>query len=268
MKNVIKTLFSLSIIILFSGLFSPVTNAQSLSQLFGPDITEGIAIFIPLSDKNVEDGKIVSASGNGYVLSYLEYDEKMYGVVNFNPAISMQTQSSESAVTRYPVVSEGKVNVQVSNANGNIKNGDYVTTSTQPGIGVKATQPGFVLGTALESAPSGDGIKRIKVSLKIHYYSPAATLGGNLRDIFNLSTAATYEKPLVVFKYVIAALILLLSVFFSFNHFGRVATSGIEALGRNPLARRSIQLGIIINTVLTLSVIATGLILAVLILRL
>jgi len=44
--------------------------------------------------------------------------------------------------------------------------------------------------------------------------------------------------------------------------FGRIAIRGLEALGRNPLARNSILTGILINSSLTIAVVFGGLFLA------
>jgi hypothetical protein len=43
----------------------------------------------------------------------------------------------------------GRVPVKVSTKNGDIKPGDYITTSDIPGVGMKATEPGRVIGKAL-----------------------------------------------------------------------------------------------------------------------
>jgi hypothetical protein len=39
--------------------------------------------------------------------------------------------------------------VKVSTKNGDIQPGDYITTSDIPGVGMKATEPGRVIGKAL-----------------------------------------------------------------------------------------------------------------------
>lgn len=43
----------------------------------------------------------------------------------------------------------GRVPVKMSTKNGNIAPGDYITTSDIPGVGMKATEPGRVIGKAL-----------------------------------------------------------------------------------------------------------------------
>ncbi|MGI5826506.1 MAG: hypothetical protein ACOX50_03780 [Patescibacteria group bacterium] len=86
-------------------------------------------------------------------------------------------------------------------------------------------------------------------------------------DILKLSSLATYEEPRTVFKYVMAALVVVLSFVLGFLSFGRVASRGIEALGRNLLAGKMIQFGIIVNVAITIAIVASGLGVALFILR-
>ena len=61
-------------------------------------------------------------------------------------------------------------------------------------------------------------------------------------------------------------LIVLITFALGIWYFGRVARSGVEAIGRNPLATRAIQLGVILNLLLTLVILLVGIALAYLIL--
>ena len=110
-------------------------------------------------------------------------------------------------------------------------------------------------------------IGMIQVALNIRYATLNVKITDNLLDIFKLSSLATYEQPLTVFKYFISALVVFASFFFGFFVFGKVAGKGVEALGRNPLASKMITLGIIFNVIITVSIILSGLGLALIILR-
>jgi len=63
-------------------------------------------------------------------------------------------------------------------------------------------------------------------------------------------------------RYLLAILVAMTSFILGFVYFGRVAKGGVEAIGRNPLARRAIQIGGALNLVLTLSIMAGGIVLA------
>ncbi|MEK7604898.1 MAG: hypothetical protein AAB478_00020 [Patescibacteria group bacterium] len=55
-----------------------------------------------------------------------------------------------------PVALNGRVTVKVSSENGNIQPGDYITTSSIQGVGMKSTKAGMILGRALGSYSNPD----------------------------------------------------------------------------------------------------------------
>lgn len=234
---------------------------------YAEDTALGIANYFSIGDSDVKDGDIVSFSPKGYFLSKTPYDPMVVGVMTDNPAISL---NFESVTKTYPVISSGNAYVNVSGANGAIKNGDPITSSSTPGVGMKADRSGYVLGSALEdfSPSKPDEVFKIAIALNVHFSTTKAAAKTGFWDILNFSALATYEQPTVVLKYFVAALILILSFVLGFISFGRIANKGIEALGRNPLAGRMIQIGIILNVMITIAIIGSGLIIAYLILRL
>ena len=226
----------------------------------------GISNYVPLIDRQAKDGSIVVSTLKGYDLSRQAYDPNIVGVVSLDSAIVF---SGQSAVNSYPVVSSGKTSILVSTINDPIKKGDLITTSSIAGVGMKANKSGYVLGMALSeyTTKKTNQIGLIPVALNIHYATLNINVGSNLLDIFKLSSLATYEQPLTVFKYFIATLIIFASFFFGFFVFGRVAGKGVEALGRNPLAGKMIEMGIVMNVIITVAIILSGLGLALVILR-
>ena len=74
----------------------------------------------------------------------------------------------------------------------------------------------------------------------MRYSAPRATMQRNLFDVANLSAIAWTEDPLTVFRYLMAALVIILSFFLGFFVFGKTAARGVEALGRNPEASSKI----------------------------
>lgn len=235
-----------------------------LKSLFAKDTDFGIANYLPINDKNIREGSIISSDSQGFFLTRIPYDPKIVGVVSNSSAISFNINQSDKNVQRYQVVSTGTVGVNVSTVNGNIAKGDLITSSNTPGIGMKANKAGFILGTSLDSYSSKNAneIKRIHVVLNLKYATTKTTVRSSLFDIANLSALAWTDDPLTVFKYVVAALILIFSIILGFYLFGRLASRGVEALGRNPLAGRMIQLGIIINVLITIAIIGAGIVVA------
>jgi hypothetical protein len=230
------------------------------------DVSLGIANYFTIQG-NVKDGDIVTFTNKGYFPSKASYDPSVIGVVTSNPAVSLSIQGSGK--NSYPVSSAGNVEVNVSNVNGNIKKGDLITTSDINGVGMRATKTGYVIGTAMSDfVGEKNEVGQINVALNLHYAYSGSKAVSSLKDILNLSLLATYESPSAVFKYVVAGIVIILSALLGFLSFGRTANTGVEALGRNPLAGKMIQLGIIINVVVTVAIIGAGMLIAIFIIRL
>lgn len=260
-------------------------EAETAKENSAPAVSAlGIANYLEIKGDNVGDGSIVSFLGKEYVLSSVPYDQSVVGVVTTAPAVSLFQEDMEGT---FPVIPAGNAIVNVSTINGPIKKGDLVTASSIAGTGMAACvrkdwlalnknnkgecKSGFVIGTAQEDFTSNDPkqIGKIHVTLNFHYnYTTKDALKGKLIDVMNLSSIAATEQPSVVFRYVAAGIVVILSFAIGFLSFGRIAKNGIEALGRNPLAGRIIQLGIFFNVVITITIILTGVLMGYLIIRL
>jgi F0F1-type ATP synthase membrane subunit c/vacuolar-type H+-ATPase subunit K len=229
--------------------------------------TLGVARMVETAEKNVKDGSLLSASEKGAVLSTIPYDGHVVGVVSRDAAIILSTKATENGV---PTISVGTVYVLVSARDGEIKKGDQITTSTIAGVAVKATKDGYVVGTALEEASSKDpkNPDKIAVDLDLHYFNSKPTFPGSLSDIFKIALLPTKDSPTALFKYIVAAFVVISSFVLGFMSFGRTAAKGVEALGRNPAASKIIHLGIILNVSIVVVIVLSGLTVAFLILRL
>jgi len=118
------------------------------------------------ADGKFSNGTIVS-SENATVRAELRmtnksYDEYMVGVYN-----ESKTAVNNAMYISNPVSSEGISYVKYNSENGTIKKGDLITSSSEAGVGMKATKSGMVLGLALEDAASISGL--IKIRVKIQY---------------------------------------------------------------------------------------------------
>ena len=253
--------------------FSGTVYAQSDQEVKGEQAVEGaatlgVARLVRTKDKNVKDGSILSASEQGGVLSTTPYDSQVLGIVTHSAAIVINTQEESPNVA--PVISVGSVYVLVSSKEGPIKKGDQITTSTIPGVGVKATKSGYILGTAAEEYTDPDPKKSglIVIDVSLHYFNAKPSMAGSLSDIFKIALFSTKDGPSAIFKYVIAAGVLLASIALGFLSFGRTAAKGIEALGRNPAASRIIHMGIIFNVFIVVVIVLSGMTVSFLILRL
>ena len=229
--------------------------------------TLGVARIITVTQKDIKDGSVIASSEKGAILATIPYDSQVLGVVSRDAGIIVNTTNSDNGV---PIISDGSVYMLVSTSQGNIKKGDLLTTSTTPGVAVKATREGYVLGTALEeyTSPDKKQIDKIAVSLNLHYFNSKPTLAGTLSDLIKLAVLPTKDSPAPLFKYIVAAIVVLGSFVLGFMSFGRTAAKGVEALGRNPSASKIIHLGIIFNVGIVVVIVLAGLTVAFLILRL
>jgi hypothetical protein len=80
-----------------------------------------------------------------------------------------------------PVALVGRVPVKVSLENGPILVGDALTTSSTPGVAMKATESGMIIGRAL-SAYAGEGEAGVMMFVGVGYFVPADEVN-NMREI-------------------------------------------------------------------------------------
>lgn len=248
---------------LYIGIFFIAIFISNISYSQG--ITSGIAVSEPVPEDVGKPGDILSLRDGEFLVSEKEYDELMYGVIVETPIAYIQdTELIESKL----VVTHGETLVTVSNANGDIKEGDFITSSSIPGVGKRADKSGYVLGFALEDFAPGDSAQTTKllVFVDVRNQYLESNVKVNLIEALRSGFQAPFLTPVTSLRYILAALVVAGSFVIGFSSFGRTSGSGIEALGRNPLAKKTIQTTIIFNFVLTAIIMFIGLTLAYLIL--
>lgn len=275
LKILTKTSITLISLFVYLFVFQIPQNAQTGSASAGTgqipassetEGTMGVARIVDVKEKDVKDGSIVSSSDKGAILSNFPYDSQVLGIVARDAAIIFNS----SGTVGLPVIANGIVYALVSTRDGNIKKGDLLATSTIPGVAVKALKSGYVLGTSLEDYSNSNKtqVEKIAINLDLHYFNSKPTFPGTLSDLFKFAVLPTKDGPTPLFKYIVAALVVIGSFILGFLTFGRTAAKGVEALGRNPAASKIIHLGIIINVSIVFLIVFTGLVVAFLILRL
>ncbi len=112
--------------------------------------TADLAEWIKFVGQKPRAGEILSAAnGNKSTVtrSGRAYDAAAVGVVTTAPNTTYGEETNDS--TRLALV--GRIPVIVTTKNGSISEGDAVTSSAIPGVGMKATKAGSTVGKALES---------------------------------------------------------------------------------------------------------------------
>jgi|GEM_PF-5975783 len=136
----------------------------------GFDVAE---LFETESEVEVGDVLVVGSKERKLKKSSKSYEQTIVGVVSGSPAILFEGSETKLGAkenrftkgTKAPVALTGRVPVKVSLENGAIKLGDYLTTSSKPGVAMKSNGQGPSIGIALESY-SGTGEAKILVFLK------------------------------------------------------------------------------------------------------
>ncbi len=129
-------------------------------------------------DTTLQPGDVVSIDPNEgtFVDKSQPFDQHIIGVFSANPGIRLsQADSTINGGEAIPIALSGRVPVNVTTENGDIKPGDYLTSSSIPGVAAKAIKAGPVIGQAMESY-SGTGVGQITAFIK------AATFNGSFVD--------------------------------------------------------------------------------------
>jgi hypothetical protein len=132
------------------------------------------------SKEKINAGEIAIFNG-GKQLSKATKSEsgKIAGIVSTKPGIILGKKTGDTSLAL-----AGRVPTKVNTENGTIKPGDMITASSTPGIGMKATEPGRVVGMALEGF-SGSGTGKIIVFVNPHTWIPPVTLASLKQAAWN-----------------------------------------------------------------------------------
>ena len=232
-------------------LVANTTQAQSAPSL------QGVSVNIVINDSDVNEGDIISTTSDGFKKSRQEHDPLVYGVVVASPILSIGPKSDATK----SVLSSGDAQIRVSAKNGEIKEGDFITTSNEPGVGQKATKAGYIVGRALKGYnDQNSGL--VAASVDIQYFG-GVTIGGPLGGVATGLIGLIADPGNA--RYVLAAIVALGILITGDIAFIRLISTGIVAIGRNPLARSIILRSMIIAAfvIATLATIGLGAIIAI-----
>lgn len=232
-----------------------------------------------ITDKTAIEADILVATDKGLTRAEKSFDNKMFGVLTEKPLLVYRN----NAIKGKPVIRSGVTEVNVTTLNGPIKYGDYITSSSISGKGQKATESGYVLGLALgafngSGAPQVDGpngkvaLGKVPVAIRVEYAELTnPRFAGRLFGFIGSSFLENVNDPKKfgnVVRYIAAGMVVLLSFTFGFLTFSRSIVKSMEALGRNPLAKSTIQLSMIINIGLLVITAVIGIVASILIIKL
>lgn len=241
-----------------------------------------------LSDQQLQNGIIVRLKpGDPTKVQALKYDEggDMLGVVvaNNDAPISLSDPTKRQSF----VAAFGKYDVLVSAQNGPIKPGDYITISSVEGVGMKAgTDQEIILGKAIGSFNGQNdieskvtlsdslggkqdvGLKRIQVDITISRnpnYTGDTTAG--VPQFLSRAAQMVTNKPVTALRiYACLAVLALCLIVAGMIVYSGVRT-GMTAVGRNPLAKKTIWRNMITVTLMAMIIVIIGVIAVYLLLK-
>ncbi len=241
-------------------------NLGTIAQTYtaGPGVLAGMIVglqskdqrtVIPLQSENIHEmtGVVVPIADANIVLT--------------PPAVTNQ---------QVLVASGGRYELLVSDQNGPVKSGNFITISALDGIGMKAgPEQAEVIGRALgdfdgktgvidtEQLKSNLGNKttvavgHIPVDIRLAP-NPLYQSSNNLPDFLSHAANSVAHKDVQPFRVYLSLSILLATVFITGVMFYGGIRGGIIAIGRNPLAKGAIGRGLIRAVALGLIVFAIG----------
>lgn len=268
---------------LCSGLLAAVALCVlSVSTVFGQDVTRGY-----LTDKVLQNGMIVMIDPNDTSkVEALPADKitDMLGVIVSagDSAVSVSTVGESKQVF---VATYGRYNVLVSNQNGPVQQGDFITISAVSGIGMKADSgQSIIIGKAAEGFDGQSGVegrmtintsdgqrdvtfRRIPVDVAVAR-NPSYAPNDHGVPTF-LAKAAKYvtDNPVSPFRLYAALAVMVLSIFIAGGLLFAGVRSSMIAIGRNPLAKKSIIRGLFQVIIVSIIVFLIGLIAVYLLLK-
>jgi len=129
-----------------------------------------------LKTDQAEEGEIVSLVGNNKLgKTNKKYDRKLIGVISGDRTSTLHIGDKKPLyddTESLPIALVGRVFVKVNDEGGNIQVGDPITSSSVPGIGMKADKTVKIIGYAMESEnfEKGEDNSEVMVFINVGYY--------------------------------------------------------------------------------------------------
>lgn len=226
------------------------------------------------AEAKIPQGSIVSLKPNttDFVApSTIETSDGLFGVVT-NQADSLLSISSNKGI-QVQVATGGTIPVLVSDINGQIRQGDPITSSPISGIGMKATNNVRIVGLAQADASSGEKqtyknkkgqensvtVSQVPVLVNVAYFykTPEKTLiPAAIQSIANgIAGKKVDSLPIIISAGIfIIMLIVVMSIIYS------MIRNSIISVGRNPMSQGAIYRDLVQLSMLVFGILGVGLV--------
>jgi hypothetical protein len=169
------------------------TPAADYMEFYSVDTDAAIGDIVVASNSYIttKDGERVAKLSK----STMTYQPTVIGIVSDKSKAGDFNSIGHNIKTEdnpQPIALSGRVPVKVSQSSLPIAIGDLVTTSNEPGKGMKATGAGFTVGRALEEWTPESGKSTVMVFVSYSFYSPES-VNASLWSISEGRVTATYN---------------------------------------------------------------------------
>lgn len=263
MKRVLALFAATFVAVLLCG--ANIVFAQVVTQGYGSDAVLQRGMIVGLKKDDLRKVEPINSD---------QYDRIHGVVVGANESALLLGRDDEKIY----VSNGGRLTVLVSDQNGDIKPGDYVTVSSISGIGMRAGDyDSVVLGKAIETFSSNDanqiiGTAKVKNStggeqqIRIGRLMVDVSIGKNplmkndnsLPDTLRRASEIIAGKPVSPVRVYISLAILICSTIIAGSLIYSAVRSSLIAIGRNPLSKKSIIRGLFQVVIIGLMVFISG----------
>ena len=266
----------------FTYLLAVAFSLLLISPLFAQDFTQGYS-----SDINLPRGSVVGISNddtNKVELVNSDESESVLGVVVRNNDTAVTLTDDRTGVF---VATTGRFQVLVTDLNGDVEPGDFVSISPIEGIAMKTDDnQKFVVGEALEPTNFGDSaniisqytvtnpdgsetevvIGRILVDIDVQPNPNARSTDRAPEFLVNFSETIA-GKPVSALRIYAAIAVLMVASAVAGSLLYSAVRSSIISIGRNPLSKRSVLAGLSQVVIISVIIFMSGLFAVYLILK-
>lgn len=255
----------------------PTDISGALSQSYNADSTVQVGMIVQLKEK--DSTTVLPVSSKNVTSTYGVVIPVGKAPIVLSPKVAQQQQVL--------VATSGRQTMLVSNQSGPIRIGDYITVSAIDGVGMKASQDqqqvagkaaaaftgsSNVVGTIKLKDSAGHetavAISRIQVDVNITHNPLFSKTVDYVPGFLNSLAVAVAGKPISVARIYLCTLLLLITAYISGTMLYSGVRSGMIAVGRNPLSKKSIIASLIQTVIAGLIIFVVGVLAVYLLLKL
>jgi len=222
------------------------------------------------SSDTLAPGSIVSLDPSGEATVEAANTDRINELLGVVVASNNSLVAASTTSSNVQVITTGSAQTLVSTLTGNISKGDPITVSPITGVGTKATTSGRIIGLAESSFSAttagavnqqvGSGssqrtvaIGTIPVELSVSYYIPPSVetaIPTSVQNVARVLAGRDVSPVRIVLSFILFLVGILMTAVITYV----AIRISLESLGRNPLAKKAINRGLLKMMLVTLAI--------------